>query len=61
MEIAERIYERHKMLTLFLTRLGVKEQTAREDACRMEHDISNETFEAICRHAGVVPENKPSK
>ena len=58
MEIAERIYERHKMLTLFLTRLGVDAQTARDDACRMEHDISDATFKAICRHAGVIPDAK---
>lgn len=51
MEIAERIYQRHKALTIFLIRLGVSEKTAREDACRMEHDISESTFEAICRHA----------
>lgn len=50
LEIAERIYNRHKALTQFLTRLGVPETTAREDACRMEHDISEETFRAICAH-----------
>ncbi len=50
-EIAERIYERHRLLAQFLMRLGVSEQTARADACRMEHDISQETFEALCAHA----------
>lgn len=54
MEIADRIYTRHKTLTTFLTRIGVDEKTAREDACRMEHDISQATFEAICRHAKPV-------
>lgn len=51
MEIAQRIYTRHKTLTEFLLRLGVDEQTAREDACKIEHDISEQTFNAICRHA----------
>ena len=50
MEIAERIYNRHKALTAFLTRLGVDERVAREDACKIEHDISQETFDAICKH-----------
>ncbi|MDO4571734.1 MAG: metal-dependent transcriptional regulator [Clostridia bacterium] len=51
MEIARRIYERHKLITAFLIQLGVNERTAREDACRIEHDISDETFRAICAHA----------
>ncbi|MDO5381994.1 MAG: metal-dependent transcriptional regulator [Eubacteriales bacterium] len=46
-EIAEMIYERHQMLTSWLVRLGVDESIAEEDACRIEHDISKETFEAI--------------
>ena len=50
-EIAERIYERHKLLTSFLMHIGVDEKTAREDACKIEHDISVETFEAMKRHA----------
>ena len=50
-EIAEKIYERHTMLTQFLIRLGVDEKTAIEDACKMEHDISDESFEAIKKHA----------
>lgn len=49
-EIAEKIYERHIMLTNFLVRLGVDEQIAVRDACKIEHDISDETFEAIKRH-----------
>ena len=52
MEIASRIYERHKLLAEFLITLGVDEKTAREDACKMEHDVSEATFDAICRHAG---------
>lgn len=51
MEIASRIYERHKLLINFLTRIGVDENTARADACRIEHDVSDQTFEAIKRHA----------
>lgn len=51
MEIASRIYERHRLLTEFLIRLGVDKKTALEDACKMEHDISEKTFAAICRHA----------
>ncbi len=50
MEIASKIYDRHKMLSQFLTLLGVDQETADEDACNIEHDISNETFEAICNH-----------
>ncbi|MFA7118622.1 MAG: metal-dependent transcriptional regulator, partial [Sphaerochaetaceae bacterium] len=48
MEIAARIYTRHKLLTEFFIRLGVDEETAREDACKVEHDISEKTFDAIC-------------
>lgn len=51
LEVAKKIYERHTMLTDFLIRLGVSEKTAAEDACKMEHDISDETFEAMKRHA----------
>lgn len=46
-EIAEMIYERHELLTKWLTALGVDEKIASEDACRIEHDISQESFEAI--------------
>ena len=52
MAIARRMYERHKLLTAFFIRLGVDEQTAREDACKVEHDLSEKTFDAICKHAG---------
>ncbi len=50
MEIAERIYARHKLLTDALLYLGVSERTAHEDACKLEHDVSEETFEAMRRH-----------
>lgn len=48
--IAERIYERHELLSSWLTRLGVDPDTAVSDACRIEHVISSESFEAIKRH-----------
>ena len=54
LEIAERMYERHKLLTRFLIELGVNEETAREDACKIEHDVSQESFEAIRSHARKV-------
>lgn len=46
-EVAEKIYERHMILTKFLQNLGVSEETASEDACKMEHYISDESFSAI--------------
>ncbi len=46
-DIAEKIYERHTLLTEFLTKLGVDEKTAAEDACKIEHDISDISFDAI--------------
>lgn len=49
MEIAERVYTRHKTLVTFLTGIGVDAETARKDACRIEHDISQTTFDAICQ------------
>ena len=48
--IARRILERHRTLAAFLEALGVDEKTALEDACKIEHDISEKSFEAICRH-----------
>lgn len=50
LEVAEKIYSRHNLITEFLVHLGVSEKTAAEDACKMEHDISDEAFEAIKRH-----------
>lgn len=47
MQIAERVYERHTILSKALMLIGVSEKNAREDACRVEHDISEETFEKI--------------
>lgn len=47
LEIAKKTYERHVLLTNLFVSLGVDEETARKDACRVEHDLSDETFEAI--------------
>ncbi len=51
MKIASRIYERHRTLTRFFMYLGVDEETAREDACKVEHDLSDATYQAMKRHA----------
>ena len=57
MEVASRIYERHRLLTQWLTALGVSPETAAEDACRIEHDISEETFLRLKEHINlrIVP------
>jgi len=47
MEIASRIYERHQFLTKWLTALGVDHQVAAEDACKIEHDLSDQTFQKL--------------
>ena len=47
--VAEKIYERHTLLTDFIEGMGVSRETAAADACKIEHDISDETFEAIKR------------
>ena len=46
-EIAERVFERHRLISQLLIALGVDEEIAKEDACRVEHDLSVESFEAI--------------
>ena len=53
-KIAEKIYERHNVLSQILIRLGVDEETAVEDACKIEHDISDKTFEIIKKHIKYV-------
>ncbi len=50
-EVAQRIYERHRLLTEFFVRLGVGEEVAAADACKVEHDLSEETFQKIKEHA----------
>lgn len=49
LEVANRMYERHTLLTSLLIRLGVDEETATDDACKIEHHISDKSFEAIKR------------
>ncbi len=49
-EKAEKIFERHTLITDFLTSLGVPRETAEDDACKIEHDISDISFEAIKKH-----------
>lgn len=50
--IAVRIYDRHKVLIALLTKLGVSDKVAAEDACRVEHVISDQSFAAICKFLG---------
>ena len=52
-EIAEKIYERHTLLSELLVRMGVSKETAAADACKMEHAISDETFQAIKNHVRI--------
>ena len=58
-EIASRMYERHTVLSDLFILLGVDEHTAAEDACRAEHVISAETFEALKRHARKLQKERP--
>ena len=55
-EVADSMYERHRLLTSLLTMLGVDEETAAEDACKIEHDISEKSFEAIKKHVKLYME-----
>lgn len=57
--IAEKIYERHQVLSCIFRRLGVSEEAAAEDACRVEHVISDETFGALKRLKDMLSKNKP--
>ncbi len=54
---AQKIYERHTVIRDMLIGLGVDEETASQDACRIEHIISDASFRAICRHVGKYTEN----
>ena len=56
--VAEKIYERHTLLSSWLVQLGVDETTAAEDACKMEHTISDTSFEAIKRHVHLTQTQK---
>ena len=53
-EIAARIYERHQVLTAFLTKIGVDPVLAAEDACKIEHDMCDETFQRIKAHVEKI-------
>lgn len=52
--VAEKTYERHTILSAFFTALGVNEATAAEDACKIEHVISDETFDAVKKYAAKL-------
>ena len=54
LEIAEKMYERHTLLSQWLIKLGVDDKVSVEDACRMEHVISAESFAAIKKHTGMA-------
>lgn len=57
LQVAENTYQRHKLLTEFFSLIGVSEDTASEDACRIEHHLSDESFQALLRHVeGLKPE-----
>ena len=58
MEIASRIYERHRLLTEWLTVLGVDPEVAAVDACRIEHDISEETFAKLKEHIAMAEKRR---
>ena len=53
MAVASSMLDRQKTLTAFLIDIGVDKETAEADACKIEHDISQQTFEAICRHSKI--------
>lgn len=54
-EVAEKIYERHTVITKILMHLGVDKETATEDACKLEHAISDKSFEAIKKYSAALP------
>ena len=53
-EVAERIYERHLVITEMLMRIGIPPEVAAEDACKIEHDLSDETFAALKAHSKTL-------
>ena len=59
--VAEQIYERHRMLTEFFIYLGIDEASASADACRVEHDLSPETFEKLKEHIRRTIGETPGK
>ena len=61
MDIADKIYTRHKKLTDFFVALGVDPDIAEDDACKIEHDLSDVTFDAICSHIDKFSKTNKSK
>jgi DtxR family transcriptional regulator, Mn-dependent transcriptional regulator len=61
LNLASKIYERHRIVGSLLIDLGVGEETAYKDACRIEHDISDETFAALKKHYKEKGKNKKKK
>ena len=59
LEVAERMYERHELLTSLLVSLGVPREIAEGDACKIEHHISRESFEAIKKHLDSTKNTTP--
>ena len=57
-QVADRVYERHKLLTKWLMALGVSEENAAADACKIEHDLSDESFEKLKEH---IRRHQPEK
>ncbi len=55
-EIAERVYERHTAIAEFLRRIGVDPETAAQEACKIEHDISEDTFQKLIAHSDGISE-----
>ncbi len=53
-EVANKTYERHIVLSSFFERIGVSEENALKDACRVEHDLSDETFDALKKHVETL-------
>lgn len=58
MDIAKKIYERHTIISEWLVNIGVSEKTASEDACRIEHVISEESFNAFKKHVNLIDKDK---
>ena len=58
LEVARKIYERHTVMTKLLIYLGVDKETATEDACKLEHAISDKSFEALKKFTHTLPDNK---
>lgn len=61
MKIAESTYNRHKKLVELLMMLGVSEQNATADACKIEHDLSEESFQALCHHADSMSKKRSKR